>query len=175
MRRAFLSLFGTPRRIIHPSADLTKLLPWTTRRTRWRNLQEHLDLTLPALVYTTWLVFLSLAAAIALGIFVLTPSRQFGGRAIGLIEVIAGSFGAWLCLILLLIPLARGFPRSCDTFGDLVRLTLARNYATFATQYGAVSDNQILTLLTHLIAAETNIDIKEVTPETRIPQGLNIE
>lgn len=171
MRRSFLSLFGTAQGKIDPTTHLSKLLPWGSRRSRWRQLQENLDLTLPSLTYPTWLLLLSLTIAITLGIV----SWPYSRSSTSIPVVVLCLFAAWLCLALLLTPFARGFPSSCDTFGDLVRLALARNYAVFASQYGASSEEQILLLLRQLIAGVVSIDVKDIKPETRIPQGLDIE
>jgi hypothetical protein len=171
MRRSFLSLFGTAHGKIHPSTELRELFPWGSRRSYWQLLQRNLDLTLPSLTYPTSLLLLSLACAITLGIVSWPYLKSFTNIPV----VILCVFAAWLCIVFLLVPFARAFPRSCDTFGDLVRLALARNYAVFASQYGASSEEQILLLLRQLIAGVVSIDVKDIKPETRIPQGLNIE
>ncbi len=45
LRRAFETLFSVPRRAIRPTTSVVQLLPWKSRRTQWRMLQEHLELT----------------------------------------------------------------------------------------------------------------------------------
>lgn len=60
------------------------------------------------------------------------------------------------------------------TFGGLVGLTLARNYAELSVPFGGASPSLIAELLRQFIAAETGADPNEITQETRVPQGLNI-
>jgi hypothetical protein len=81
----------------------------------------------------------------------------------------------WLLVIPRLVPLAREFPRGYKTIGDLASLILARNYTVFASEYGKSSEEQILALLRRLIASEVGLDFNEVTPQTLIPQGLDID
>jgi len=81
----------------------------------------------------------------------------------------------WLLLLPRIAPLARDFPRGCKTAGDLASLILARNYSAFACEYGNSSHEQVLALLRRLIASEVGLDLNEVTPQTLIPQGLDID
>jgi hypothetical protein len=170
LRRAFSALFKTPRTSIRPTSDLRKLLPWHNRKACWRKLQDHLNLVLPALRYPTWLVCLSLALTITLTITILVVSRTTLGPISGVI-LLAGFLSLWFCILLLLTPFARELPKGCETFGGLVRVTLACNYATFASQCGS-SESDVVLALRYLIAAEVGI---EVTPDTRFPDDLNID
>jgi hypothetical protein len=85
------------------------------------------------------------------------------------------SFVLWLLVIPRLVLIARNFPKGCTTIGDLASLILASNYAAFASEYGKSSEEQILALLRRLIASEVGLDLTEVTPQTLIPQGLDID
>jgi hypothetical protein len=169
LRRAFCDLFGTPRAVIRPGTPIAVLLPWRSRRARWHRLQRHLDLTLPKLTYPLWLVGVSLVAAVSSCIGLETI------LGLGFVGIAIGSFVLWICALLGLFPLARNFPRSCETCGDLVRLVLARNYSSFASQYGGSSVNEIVGLLRQLMAAELGIGLSEITPDTRIHGYLGIE
>jgi hypothetical protein len=77
-------------------------------------------------------------------------------------------------LLRLLAPFARTFPRSCETVGDLAKLTLARNYSKIATEHGISSELEVLAALRQLIAAEESIDVQTILPDTLFPEGLNI-
>ena len=91
----------------------------------------------------------------------------------GLFTVLGG-FLALAFLLKLSAPLARNFPRSCESFGDLVKLTLSRNYAGIASEYGVSSEREVLLLLRQLIAAEEGIDVQEILPDTLFSEGLEI-
>jgi hypothetical protein len=169
LRRAFRDLFGTPRTVIRPATPVGVLLPWRSRRARWHRLQRHLDLTLPKLTYPLWLVAVSLVAAVSSCIGLETI------LGLGFVGIAIGSFVLWICVVSGLFPLARNFPRGCETCGDLVRLALARNYSSFASQYGGCSVNEIVGLLRQMLAAELGIGLSEITPDTRIHGYLGIE
>jgi hypothetical protein len=83
-------------------------------------------------------------------------------------------FAFGFVVLTLLSPLAREFPSGCETFGDLTKLTLARNYGRISAEYGVSSEQDVLGLLRQLIAAEMGLDFRKVTPETPFPEGLNI-
>ena len=175
LRRAFVDLFGTPRPRIDPGTRLAELMPWIVRRRRWRELQNHLGLVLPDLRCPIWLFGFSLAIAITLIVPIWTRASK--GGLLGLLAallLLPSAVLACYLVLRLLTPLARVFPRSCDDFGDLVRLTLARNYAAVASQRGRTSEREVLPVLRQLIAAETGVNMTEITPETRFPEGLNI-
>jgi hypothetical protein len=53
----------------------------------------------------------------------------------------------------------REFPSGCETFGDLTKLTLARNYGKISAEYGVSSEQEVLLLLRQLIATEEELDI----------------
>ncbi len=171
LRRACCDLFGMPRAVVRPQTAIGILLPWTNRRARWHRLQRHLGLSLPGLTYPLWVVCVSLVAAIASSIALATIlgfGRSFVGIAIG-------SFVLWIGSLKGLSPLARNFPRGCETCGDLVRLALAHNYSSIASQYGGCSLNEIVGLLRQLIAAELGTDPKTITPDSLIHRDLGIE
>jgi hypothetical protein len=80
----------------------------------------------------------------------------------------------WAFVLWFLRPLARAFPRSCQTFGDLAKLALAHNYARIASEYGVSPEREVLLALRQLIAAEETIDVEKVAAETRFPEDLKI-
>jgi hypothetical protein len=173
LRRTFIRLFDTSRANITPETPLRELMPWRDRKRQWRRMQEHLRFVLPELRWPLWLVALSLAVVISVFTLGWTRLVSLAGSAAGVLTVLGG-FLALAFLLKLLAPLARHFPRSCESFGDLVKLTLARNYAGIASEYGVSSEREVLLLLRQLIAAEESIDVEEILPDTLFPEGLKI-
>jgi hypothetical protein len=173
LRRTFVRLFDISRAKITPETPLRELMPWKDRKRRWRQMQEHLRVVLPELRWPLWLVALSLAVVISVFTLGWTRLVSLAGSAAGVLTVLGG-FLALAFLLKLLAPLARHFPRSCESFGDLVKLTLARNYAGIASEYGVSSKREVLLLLRQLIAAEESIDVEEILPDTLFPEGLKI-
>jgi hypothetical protein len=171
LRRAFRTLFDTPRTAIRPATSVGDLLPWNSRRTQWRTLQTHLGLTLPSLNYPGWLVFLSLTVPATFLIFF----KAFLGLRLSAIGVVGGSLALWIPALVAFAPLARTLPLGCETIGGLTKVVLARNYAVFASQYGSSSEGDVLLALRQLIATETGRGVEEIVPETRIPDDLDIE
>jgi hypothetical protein len=176
LRQSFIILFETQRSMIDPDTLLTELVPWTNRRGQWRKVQEHLGLVLPDLTWPVWLICLSLLISGSVDALVFPRWMRsftnvgFGADVLGLLCVLL----TWGLVLRLLSPLARTFPRSCRTFGDLVRFTLARNYATVASQDGRSSQVEVLLPLRYLVAVQVGKDVKDITPQTRFPEGLNI-
>jgi hypothetical protein len=182
LRRAHSELFDTPRGIIRPTTSLDVLFPWSSRGDRWRTLQEHLGLTFPNLTWPLWLVVgvlgLSLPIAIALSVALSKAMGAMFGLGLGAGGVVLDSFCFWIAVSLVFMkwstPLARELPRGCETFGDLVKAVLARNFATLATQHGA-SEGEIASLLCQLIAVEVGVNSDEITLDIRVPGDLDIE
>jgi hypothetical protein len=176
VRRTFIRLFDIPRGRITPEMPLRDIMPWKDRRKQWRGLQDHLRFVIPELRWPLWLVALSLAMVGA--VFTLPPLGwarlvPFAGSASGLVTLV-GAICVWVLLLKLLAPLARTFPRSCDSFGDFVKLVLARNYAKIASEHGRSSEREVLLILSQLVAAEESIDVEEIGPNTLFPEGLKI-
>jgi hypothetical protein len=158
---------------IAPETPLRELMPWKSRKKQWRAMQDHLSFALPELRWPLWLVALPLVFVGLL--FTLGWPRlvSFLGPASWLLAVVGG-FCLWVLVLKLLAPLARTLPRSCETVGDLAKLTLARNYSRIATEHGISSEREVLEVLRQLIAAEESIDVQTILPETLFPEGLNI-
>jgi hypothetical protein len=176
LRRTFITLFNIPRARITPETSLRELMAWNDRRRRWREIQDHLRFVLPELRWPLWLVALSVAVvgfAFTLPVVGWARLASFAGSASGLFTFLA-AICVWVLLLKLLSPLARTFPRSCESFGDLVKLTLARNYARIASEYGVSNEQEVLQALRQLISAEQSIDLREVAPDTLFPEGLKI-
>lgn len=63
LRRALLSIADMPRNLVRPNTRLELLFPWRSRRSWWRQLEVHLQFTLPPLTYPRWLFAASFAFA----------------------------------------------------------------------------------------------------------------
>jgi hypothetical protein len=176
VRRTLINLFDIPRDRITPERSLYELMPWNDRRKRWRRIQDHLGFVLPDLRWPLWLAALSLV--IVATVFTLPPLgwarfASFAGSA-SVLFTLVGGFCAWILLLKLLTPVARSFPRSCESMGDFVKLALGRNYAKIASEHGLSSAREIVLILRQLIAAEEGIDVEEIVPDTLFPEGLKI-
>jgi len=174
LRRAFIELFEIPRAKIAPTKSLNELMPWTTRKKQWRKLQDHLNYVLPQLTWPSWLLAfgLLLAGATLYFLFGLKMLRTLGAAS-ALVGVI-GFISVFVLVAVILNPLGRGFPRSCETFGDLVKLALARNYGKMAARHGMSSEKEVVQSLLQLVAAETAADVEKLSRDTLFPEGLHI-
>jgi hypothetical protein len=173
-RAAFVEAFGVPRSAISPTASLRQLMPWKSRKRQWRKIQDHLDYVLPQLTWTLWLVAFWLLL-VGLAFYFLFDSRIF--KTFSAASLLVGIVGpiSILCFIgAILNPLARRFPRSCETFGDLVKLALARNYGKIAAKHGISSERDVAQLVLQLIAAEVAVDVEKLSVDTYFPEGLKI-
>jgi hypothetical protein len=173
-RAAFVEAFGVPRSAIFPTASLRQLMPWKSRKRQWRKIQYHLDYVLPQLTWTLWLVALWLLLA-GLAFYFLFASRMFEtfGAASLLVGIVGPISILWFTGVIL-SPLGRHFPRSCKTFGDLVKLGLARNYGKIAAKHGISSERDVAQLVFQLISAEIAVDVEKLSVDTYFPEGLRI-
>jgi hypothetical protein len=174
LRRAFIELFEIPRTKIVPAKSLYELMPWTTRKKQWRTIQNHLNYVLPQLTWPEWLLALGLLLAGAT-LYVLFGLKML--RTLGAASALVGAIGfvsVFVLVAVILNPLGRGFPRNCETFGDLVKLALARNYGKMAARHGMSSEKEVVQSLLQLVAAETAADIEKLSPDTLFPEGLKI-
>lgn len=170
LRRVFTDLLGVPSRSICPTTPIKQLLPWRSRRARWRAMQEHLDLQFPQLSFPRWLLVFCLISPMALLIFV----KESIGSGISWMALVVCGLILFVVEIYACLPLARSLPPGCETFGDLAKAVLARNYALFATRYAGSSEEDVLSSLRLLVASEIGTEVTKVLPETRIPADLNI-
>jgi hypothetical protein len=174
LRRAFGSLFGISRSAIRPAAPVSELLPLKHRIARWKALQEHLGLTLPGLQFPIWLPLLALVTPPALLLFL----RAFVGVRLSTIWIFDISCALYMVTVVSIIPvvdecfpLSRVLPRTCETFGGLVNVVSAQNYAALG---GSSGENDVLKTMRQLISMQVGVGIEEVSPETRIPHDLSI-
>jgi hypothetical protein len=168
--RRTLMQFGIARKAIRPSTPLHKLVSWRTRRRRWRLMRENLGLELPALVFPRWALVLALSAPAA----VLVSIRAFCGVHISVASIVVWSVLLVIPAFIVSVPLTRTLPPGSQTCGGLSELILAKNYAAFAVRSSGSAKADVLWALRQLVAIEMVMPIEEISPETRVPQDLNI-
>lgn len=187
LRRAIMQVTGCRREAITPSTRLDSVLSsGGQRRKEWKTIEKYLAFQIPGLTFSNVIeACLSiLFFAAAMGVVIWFLPRQFLSP-LGLpvhIEKWMGAIGSTgvLALILwgitraILRPLATQFPDNCESAGDLVRLTVAKNYGRIAKRAGGWNDKEVWNVLRDLIADATSLDPGKITPETSFPDGLNI-
>lgn len=177
LRSAFETQLELPRVRIRPTTIVSDLLPRKNRSARWLMLQQQVGLIFPGLQLPGWLLWSSIFGPPAL----LICLRWLVGLQISAGWIISGSFLLISLIFARIIPavdarihIARLVPESCATFGGLVKVVLARNYAFFATEGGSSCDRGVLSALRQLTAMQSGVELEKISPETRIPQDLNI-
>jgi acyl carrier protein len=173
LRRTLVDFRTIPRANIAPKTSLHGILPWRGRAKRWRDLQERSGLVLPNLRWPGWLLALSMGAVLALNVLEwkrIVAVAAFGSPLLAVFEsILVAALLLWT-----VSPLAREFPGSCQTVGDLAKLGLAYNHGKITSEYGVSSGSEVLMALRQMIAAEESIDIEKITPDTRFPEDLKI-
>src|SRR4051794_24803498 len=147
LRRTLRELFQSTRAQVRPQTRLDELMPWTSRRTGWRRLQEHMGVIPESLTFPLWLLCLDMAGSVAV-VWMCAPGflRFTGG---GLLLAVAW-FPTIFILLKLSSPFGRSFPPGCRTVGELAKATLARNYNKIAKESGGASPLEILQVLRQL-------------------------
>jgi len=108
-------------------------------------------------------------------VYLLLPLRTLSTLpATSALVGIVGFISVFVLVTIILNPLGREFPRGCETFGDFVKLTLARNYERLAPNHGMSSEKEVLQSLLQLIAAEVSSDVNGLSSNTLFPEGLHI-
>jgi hypothetical protein len=118
LRRAFIELFEIPRAQLAPGTSLYELMPWKTRKKQWRKVQDHLNYVLPQLTWPLWLLAfaLLLTGSTLYLLFGFKMLRTLGADS-ALVGIVA-FISVLVLVVVVLSPLAREFPRSCETFGE---------------------------------------------------------
>jgi hypothetical protein len=174
LRRAFIESFGIPRAKIVPATSLYDLMPWKSRKKYWREVQDRLNYTLPQLKWPLWLVAVWLLWTGSTLYFVFGLKMLTALGVPSMLLAIIAAVSVLVLMAVVLSPLGREFPGSCKTFGDLVKLFLARNYGKLAARHGMSSKAEATQSLLQLIGSETGSDVDKLSLETPFPQGLHI-
>lgn len=173
LRQTLITSWNLPRTAMKPETPLGTLMPWLSRRRRWREIQDALQVELPQLLYPVWVIAASISVTGLVFWAGWSRLASLTGKALGL-AVFFGAIFVWAAVIRLLTPLARAFPKSCETFGDLAKLTLGRNYGKISSEQGGWSgEREILLVLRQLIAAEISVAIADLEPGTLIFEDVD--
>ncbi|MGA8741948.1 MAG: hypothetical protein WB561_12255 [Terracidiphilus sp.] len=133
-------------------------------------MRDRSGLELPGLVYPRWALVLALFGPA----IILTCMRVFGAIPLSVGSILVLSFLLVIPAILATLPFARALPPGSDTCGGLAEVVLARNYAAIAAENGSRRGAEVQWALRQLVATQMVMNIEEVSPDTRIPQDLNI-
>jgi hypothetical protein len=174
LRRAFESLFDVPRSAIRPTESVGRLLPVKERVAKWEMLQGQLGVILPRLQFPMWIPLLAFLAPPAC----LASLRVIWGVPLTAIWIFNISCALWLVTFVSLIPaiderfqLPRVLPRTCETFGGLVKVVSAHNYASLG---GSFDENDVVESMRQLISMQLGVGLDQISPDTRIPNDLDI-
>jgi hypothetical protein len=173
LRQALTEQFGFQRSAIHPTTSLFELLPWVSRRTRWRLLEERLELKIPDLSWPGWVLLLALLLPTS---FLIAIWTHFGLQT-SVQYLLWGGIAMFVLFLLTLrasLPLARALPAECETVGGLAKALLARNYAAFATERGSSTIRGVTPALRQLVAFQSGLRLEDISAGTRIPADLEI-
>lgn len=187
-RQSLVKCLQVPRRSIHPSSDLESLLPEATRKHKWREIAEHINLDFPHLQYPArWRErFLGIGALVS-ALVLLTCSalmlRAFPGFISGL-AIWIPAFAVW---VILLASINSALKRSatslqtdlpCQTAGELSRLVLNSNYEHFsptAAQAAVISKEYVWKKLVNIICDQLQVQPEEVVPNARFIEDLGVD
>src|SRR5450755_1303403 len=92
LRHAFETVSAVPVRSILPTTPVRDVLPWSTRRTRWKQLEEATGLTFPRLAAPAWLFWSCLLLPASLLIF----AKRFEALSVDWVPLLALSFGLFV-------------------------------------------------------------------------------
>ena len=186
-RQALVACAQVPRRSIRPSSELETLLPESTRRQRWQEIADHIDLEFPHLQYPSrWRQrFFRLGAFISALIVLACSSlvvRAFPGVISGL-AIWIPAFVTWIILFALINSVFKRYATRlqtelpCETAGDLSRLILTSNYEHFsptAAKSTAISKEYVWKKLVDIICDQLQVDPEEVVPRARFVEDLGV-
>ena len=171
LRRILVDLLFIPRADIRPNTKLERLFSWSQRVSQWKALGTQSELVLPRLAHPGWLVGAVLLISVATSWFF---ARSFGEIPAALATLFGWIF-SFVCLLWLTRPIARAFPKSCSTFGELAKVTVARNHAMLSSEAARCSSGELFFVLRQLIAVEIGCDVDDIREETSFPEGLKID
>ncbi len=171
-RRGIVETLALDRRKIKPSTPLETILPLSSRRKAWQDIQVLMKLKLPDLEHSrstqSTLLTIGIATALAPGLY-----ARVGFLGLTVL------FFTGLVLSALLIKfspnLAVEFPNCDATVGDLAREVLAINHARLVDEVGGWNNKDVWDSLCRVIVIETSVAREEITPEARILGDLGID
>lgn len=173
LRRAFIQLFGISRRSVRTSSQLDELVPRVNRREKWNQLQEMVELKLPALERPFWLFFLLAVCVISLASCFLWLIAPLGlaGILVTLFLMIATSMG----LAALTRPFATVPGFEFATVGGLSRVVLQHNFRKLHEHYNGSNSSDVWTTLQMIIVEQLNVNPETVTHDARFIEDLGCD
>jgi acyl carrier protein len=187
-RQALVASLQVPRRSIRPSSDLESLLPESTRKQRWQEIEERIDLAFPNLQYPArWRQRFFKLGAITAAILVLTCSTMVFRLFPGMVSALAIwvlAFVIWIILLSLINSTFQRYATSLktelptQTAGELSRLVLNANYEFFSpasTQNTATSKEYVWKKLVEIICDQLQVAPEEVVPRARFAEDLGVD
>ena len=171
-RRGIVETLAIDRRKIKPSTPLETILPLSSRRKAWREIQVLTKLKLPDLEHSrsTQSTFLTIGIATALA-----PGLYARVGFLGLTVLFFTGLVLGALLIKFSPNLAVEFPNHDTTVGDLARDVLAINHAQLVDEVGGWNNKDVWDSLCRVIVIETSVAREEITPEARILSDLGID
>lgn len=175
LRHALICKFGVHKDVITPGASLNDIFPKTNRRLLYRKLTRELQLNLPQLVLpSVWAVVLSTTGVI------LIP----GAAVFSLVLVYGFNYTKWALLLPVIgLILTIFFSHILDavrtefqpaTAKAFTQLVLSTNYATLIQEHGT-SRKEVETVINHIIADVSGLELHEISPEKSITNDLGID
>jgi acyl carrier protein len=171
LRRGLSELSAQPRRAIRPDTPLEALVPSHRRRRYWSDLSRLLGVRLPPLRRPGW-VITSLMVTIVGLIFI-----AILGERIRFLPHPGVSWGLLVGLLLTAGVLTRPLATNMGpwhTTGDLARVLLRDNFATFAKESQFVNEKEVWDSLVAMIAEQLGVSERDLRPEVRFVEDLNV-
>jgi acyl carrier protein len=180
LRHALMAIRGLKRSEVRPSLDLATAIP-RNRRVVWSQLQEALDLRLPALVRPRWVV--TMESTLTLLLFAVSFAYLTG--SIGMVGAFCAASGVLVLAAVILYhstkPLAVALSRDAATAGSLARCIMRKNYGTIFDQYKLANPNapqsnatEVWNSLRDIIVAQLGVRPEEVTREANFVRDLGM-
>lgn len=173
LRRVFIQLFGISRRSVRTSSQLDELVPRVNRREKWNQLQEMVQLKLPALKRPVWLFFLLTVCVISLAscfLWLIVPLGLPGVLGT-LLLMIATSMG----LAALTRPFATVPGFEFATVGGLSRVVLQYNFRKLHENYNGSNSSDIWTTLQMIIVEQLGVNPDIVTRDATFIEDLGCD
>ena len=154
LRRAYVSLFGTSKRLITPWSATDLLLPPRRSGLAWSALEETSGLKLPRLEYSCGMNH-------AMGWISVVPAMGLAIAGRGGLWIV-GAVALWIVSLAvlhhMLRPYASSVPLQASNFGDLTKLTVALNYGRLSRELNSNRESEMLESVRYVIADAIGIE-----------------
>jgi acyl carrier protein len=161
LRHFLAEELGVDEETISVRTSLKRLIPAKIRRGVWENLKKDTALPVPKLRWSGWLFGL-----VVLGGAVLAVPLSCGYLPLGIMLAIIVMAVVWR----LTMPLARSFPRSVRTFGDLVDFVLSHQEGLLIVRAGG----DLWPIIQGIVVEQLSVKPEDVTPSARFVEDLGV-